>query len=499
MSHLSSPPDRAEPMPYFPIFLDLRGRVVLLAGGGEAAASKARLLIRAGAEILLVTDTLSPEMADLVESGAIFRIEQQFRPGLLNGTTLAFDGAGDPDLTDRLRTAAFSRNVPVNVIDVPDQCDFTVPAILDRSPIIVAISTGGGAPALARNIRQRLELAIPASYAGIARAATHCRKRVRSALDGFRDRQRFWDALFTDDRLMGLPEAAAIEAIETALTERDNGTSAGSVTLVGAGPGDPGLLTVKAVQAIAAADVVLHDALVPDAILALARRETRLISVGKRAGCRSVPQEFANRLMVSEAKRGLRVVRLKGGDPFIFGRAGEEADFLREQGVAVEIVPGITAAMGAAAQLGIPLTHRGVARSLRIVTAHCRTEAETDLIDWRSLADADTTLALYMGRDRLPAIVGDLITAGLPADTPAALVADATRPTMQVRYGALAALPDLTAAADNKAPSLILVGKAVALAPGWSMERPMPWGTEFTGSDRDPFAKARRAGTAHGS
>lgn len=498
MSHLSPLPDRAEPMPYFPIFLDLRGRVVLLVGGGEAAASKARLLIRAGADILLVAENLSPEMAELVDQGAISRIEQQFRPGLLDGATLAFDGAGDAELTDRLRAAAFSRNVPVNVIDVPDQCDFTVPAILDRSPIIIAISTGGGAPALARNIRQRLELAIPASYAGIARAAARCRQQVRAALAGFRDRQRFWDALFTDDRLMGLPEAAAIEAIEAALTTPRNEPPAGSVTLVGAGPGDPGLLTVKAVQAIAAADVILHDALVPDAILALARRETRLISVGKRAGCRSVPQEFTNRLMASEAKRGLRVVRLKGGDPFIFGRAGEEADFLRDQGVMLEIIPGITAAMGAAAQLGIPLTHRGVARSLRIVTAHCRTEAETELIDWRSLADADTTLALYMGRDRLPAIVGDLIAAGLPADTPAALVADATRPTMQVRYGALAGLPDRAAAGDNKAPSLILVGKAVALAPGWSKKRPMPWDGELTGSDRDPSAEVLRADTARG-
>ncbi|MDG5496073.1 siroheme synthase CysG [Niveispirillum sp. BGYR6] len=472
MSHLSPLPDRAEPMPYFPIFLDLRGRVVLLVGGGEAAASKARLLARAGADILLVAENLSPEMAELVDQGAISRIERQFRPGLLDGATLAFDGAGDAELTDRLRAAAFSRNVLVNVIDVPDQCDFTVPAILDRSPLIIAISTGGGAPALARNIRQRLELAIPASYAGIARAAARCRQQVRAALAGFRDRQRFWDALFTDDQLMGLPEAAAIEAIETALAKPRKQPPTGSVTLVGAGPGDPGLLTVKAVQAIAAADVILHDALVPDSILALARRETRLISVGKRAGCRSVPQEFTNRLMVSEARRGQRVVRLKGGDPFIFGRAGEEAAFLREQGVGVEIVPGITAAMGAAAQLGIPLTHRGVARSLRIVTAHCRTEAETDLIDWASLADPSTTLALYMGRDRLSTIAENLIGAGLPAQTPAALVANATRPDMQVQFAPLTALAGGSVLIDGTAPSLILIGNAVAQAPGWAAVTP---------------------------
>lgn len=477
MLHLSSRPDPANPMPCFPIFLDLRGRTVLLAGGGEASASKARLLARAGADIILVAANLCEEMEDLLTAGRIRRREAAFRPDLLDGAVIAIDGAGDPDLTDRIRCAAFPRNVPVNVVDVPEQCDFTVPAILDRSPVVVAVSTGGAAPALARNIRQRLEAAIPAGYAGLARAARQCRTRVRDALATTRDRQRFWDRVLsgpTAERLMAMEEEGAVKEIAAELTRFiDGGRDAGgSVALVGAGPGDPGLLTLHAARAIGSADIILHDALVPDSILALARRETRLVSVGKRAGCRSVPQEFTNRLMAACAGKGLRVVRLKGGDPFIFGRAGEEAEFLRERGVAVTVVPGITAAMGAAAQLGLPLTHRGVARSLRIVTAHRRTSAETEAIDWRDLADPATTLALYMGRERLGEIAASLIAAGLPPDTPAALVANACRSDGEVRFAAIADLPRAPALADPGAPSLILVGDAVAHAPGWAARHP---------------------------
>lgn len=475
MLHLSSRPDPASPMPYFPVFLDLRGRSVLLAGGGDAAASKARLLVRAGADILLLATEVGEEMLELLESGAIRRRETEFRPELLDGVTIAMDGSGDPDLTDRIRCAAFTRHVLVNVVDVPEQCDFTVPAILDRSPVVVAVSTGGGAPALARNIRQRLEAAIPAGYAGLARAAQRARAGVRDALSTTRDRQRFWDRVLSGtlaDRLMAMEEDGAVEEIMAELKHfiaggRDQG---GVVTLVGAGPGDPGLLTLSAARAIGSADIILHDALVPDSILALARRETRLVSVGKRAGCRSVPQEFTNRLMATCAKKGLRVVRLKGGDPFIFGRAGEEAEFLRGQGVAVTVIPGITAAMGAAAQLGLPLTHRGVARSMRVVTAHCRTSGETDAIDWTKLADPGTTLALYMGRDRLSDIAASLIKAGLPPDTPAALIANACRPDAEVRFATIAALPHAPALNNPGAPSLILVGDAVAHAPGWAVE-----------------------------
>ncbi|MBP7339069.1 siroheme synthase CysG [Niveispirillum sp.] len=473
MLHLSSRPDPATPMPYFPVFLDLRGRTVLLAGGGEAAASKARLLARAGADILLLAAEVEEEMQDMLESGAIRRRETAFRPELLDGAVIAIDGSGDPDLTDRIRSAAFTRNVPVNVVDVPEQCDFTVPAILDRSPVMVAVSTGGGAPALARNIRQRLEAAIPAGYAGLARAAQRARATVRAALSTTRDRQRFWDRVLSGplaERLMAMKEETAVAAIGAELSRfiTQGCDEGGSVTLVGAGPGDPGLLTLHAARAIGGADIILHDALVPDSILALARRETRLVSVGKRAGCRSVPQEFTNRLMAACARKGLRVVRLKGGDPFIFGRAGEEAAFLRAQGISVTVIPGITAAMGAAAQLGLPLTHRGVARSMRVVTAHCRTATETEGIDWDRLADPGTTLALYMGRDRLGDIAARLIQAGLPPDTPAALVANACRPDMAVRFATIAGLPHAPALPDPGAPSLILVGDAVALAPGWA-------------------------------
>jgi uroporphyrin-III C-methyltransferase / precorrin-2 dehydrogenase / sirohydrochlorin ferrochelatase len=402
MPHLPSQPDLGT-TPYFPILLDLRGRIVVLVGGGEAAASKARLLARAGAAILLVADRLSSAMVELLESGAIVRREFTFRPCLLDGAVLAIDGAGRPELTDTVRAAAFSRNVLVHVVDVPEHCDVMVPTLWDEPP------SGDAA-----------------------------------------------------DGLIGIPEAGLRQF------QYRQDEAAGSVALVGAGPGDPGLLTLNAARAIGEADVILHDALVPDSILAMARRETRLISVGKRAGCRSVPQEFTNRLMAAYAKRGLRVVRLKGGDPFIFGRAGEEAAFLRERGIAVTVVPGITAAIGAAAQLGLPLTHRGVARSLRIITAHCRTSTETDAIDWTSLADPSTTLALYMGRDRLGEIAKSLIAAGLPPTTPAALIANACRPDSEARFAPIVDLPNAPALTDPGAPSLILVGDAVAHAPGWA-------------------------------
>ncbi|SNS18141.1 MULTISPECIES: siroheme synthase CysG [unclassified Azospirillum] len=471
MLHPSLPPEG--PMPYFPVFMDLRGRRVLLAGGGDAAAAKARLLHRAGADILLLAARLEPEMAELLHAQSIARWESDFRPGLLDGVVLAIDGAGDPDLTDRIRSAAFSRNVPVNVVDVPEQCDFIVPAILDRAPVVVAVSTGGDAPALARIIRQRLESAIPAGIGRLARAAARCRSQVRAQLSGTRARQRFWDRMLGGeqaDRLMQMGEDAAAAYILAELEKHDAAGQGegGAVALVGAGPGDPGLLTLHAARAIETADIILHDALVSPAILSLARRECRLVPVGKRAGLPSVAQGFTNRMLAAFARRGLRVVRLKGGDPFIFGRGGEEAAYLREQGIAVRIIPGITAAAGAAAMLGLPLTHRGVARSLRLVTAQCQSRADTDAIDWASMADPTTTLAIYMGRDRAGDIAHALMKAGLPPQTPAALIANACRADASHHFAPVSQMEAAAMAVPAEAPALILIGDAVAQAPGWA-------------------------------
>jgi uroporphyrin-III C-methyltransferase/precorrin-2 dehydrogenase/sirohydrochlorin ferrochelatase len=268
---------------------------------------------------------------------------------------------------------------------------------------------------------------------------------------------------------MGMPEEAAVARIgeELALLPADLSEEPGSVALVGAGPGDPGLLTLHAARALESADVILHDALVPDGILGLARREARLLSVGKRAGRASVDQDLTNRLMETFARRGLRVVRLKGGDPFVFGRGGEEAAWLRERGIAVRVIPGITAAMGVAAELGLPLTHRGAARSLRLVTASCRTRAETEAMDWRSMADPGTTLAIYMGRDRIACVAEALAAAGLSPATPAVAVENGTQPGSRHRFAELRRLASTVRELDASAPVLVVIGDAVALAPGW--------------------------------
>lgn len=358
-----SPPEAGEAaaMPYFPIFLDLRGRRVLLVGGTGAAAAKARLLVRAGAAVTAVATVLDPDLAALARDGAVAWERRPFEPEMLDGAVIAIDGAGEPGLTARVRAAAAERNVPVNVVDVPEACDFQVPAILDRPPVVVAISTGGAAPALARVIRQRLEAAIPAGYAGLARAAQSCRELVKKRLAPGRSRQRFWDRVLAGplaDELMAMPEEAAAARIgeELARLSADPAGDPGSVTLVGAGPGDPGLLTLHAVRALESADVILHDAPVPEAVLGLARREARLLCVGEvdrgRAGRPSVDQRLTDRLMETYARRGLRVVRLKGDDPCMFGPGGEEAARLRGKGIAVRVVPGITAAMGVAVENG---------------------------------------------------------------------------------------------------------------------------------------------------
>ncbi len=469
---MPNPPSPPEALPYLPVFLDVRGRKVVLVGGTEATASKARLTVRAGAAAMVVADSLCPDLAALVREGSVVWHRDSFRPDLLDGAVIVIDGSGDAAVTAAVRAAAQARAIPCNVVDVPEQCDFIVPAILDRSPVVVAVSTGGAAPALARTIRQRLETAIPEGYGRLARAAQACRQRVKDALPTARARQRFWDAVLTGDladTLMALPEAEAVARIQADLARFAAAPAEeGSVTLVGAGPGDPGLLTLHAAKAIETADVILHDALVPDAILSLARRETRCVPVGKRAGRPSVAQAFTNRMMAACAARGLRVVRLKGGDPFIFGRGGEEAEYLRRKGIAVGVLPGITAAVGAAAELGLPLTHRGVARSLRLVTAQCRSAAETAAIDWRRLADPATTLAVYMGREQAGTIAAALMAAGLPPSTPAAIAAEACRPQRAHAFTTVATLGSAAASLGGDGPALLFIGDAVAAAPGFA-------------------------------
>lgn len=467
-------PDQAQDIPLFPLFMDLRGRRVLVLGGGDMATSKSRLLMRSGADVAVVTSSLGPALSALIREaapvGSITWAAETFDPAQVAGCALVFDADEDEPLTEHARQACHAQGVPFNAVDRPGHCDFTVPARLERAPVVVALSTGGTAPALARVLRQRLEKAIPEGFGRLAQVASACRQRVKDQLTTSRDRQRFWDSIFAEpvaDALMALPPEAAITEIHRRLdafgAERGD---AGSVALVGAGPGDPGLLTLHASKAIEGADVILYDALVAPSILSLARRETRLIPVGKRAGQPSVSQDFTNRMMVALAQRGQRVVRLKGGDPFVFGRGGEEAEHLRRHGIAVRIVPGITAAAGIAAQLGIPLTHRGLARSLRLATASCRSQAETQAVDWAAMAEPATTLAIYMGHGQAAAVSQGLQAGGLDPETPVAVIENGTRPEAVHRYGALSRLADC-AHPFGDGPVMVLVGSVVALAPDY--------------------------------
>ena len=442
-----------ETLPYLPLFMDLRkGRPCLVIGSGDMAANKTALLRRAGADVRNLA------AAD-------------FTPAALDDVALVVDAADDARLTAALAGLARARGVPLNVVDKPEFCDFIFPAILDRSPVVVAVSTGGLAPALARLIRQRLELAVPSAFGRLARLAGEFRRKVQDALPTARQRLRYWDEVLDgragDLAMHGREDEARAEMERLLGRTAADGTDSGPgrVHLVGAGPGDPDLLTLAAIRAIKRADVILYDHLVGEGVLEFARRDAERISVGKRAGRHSVKQADINALLLEHACRGRRVVRLKGGDPLMFGRAGEEAEYLRRHGVEVSIVPGVTAALGCAAAAQIPLTLRGVSRSVQFVTAHCLDDDATRALDWSRLANPDGTLAIYMGRSQLAHFSARLIEAGLSPDTPAAAIENGTRPDERRCFATLDTLPARAAAELGDGPTLVMVGAAIGHRP----------------------------------
>jgi uroporphyrin-III C-methyltransferase/precorrin-2 dehydrogenase/sirohydrochlorin ferrochelatase len=463
---------------YFPLFADLRGRRVLVVGGGEVAERKVRLLIEAGARIDIVArGIVANELAAWVGDGLASWQAHEFHESMLDGVTLAVAATSDAALNERVAGAARARHLLCNVVDDAERSSFIVPAIVDRSPLVIAISSGGVAPVLARLARERIEVLFDESFGTLARLLADWRGRIKRALPDVGARRRFYERAVRG-RVAELvrsrqPEAAG-EEIERELTVPSQHTK-GSVVLVGAGPGDPGLLTLNALRALQEADVILHDRLVSDAVLALARRDAERISVGKAAGAHSVPQSRIHELLVEHALAGRRVVRLKGGDPFVFGRGGEELEILARHGIPFEVVPGITAAIGCAAYAGIPLTHRDHAQSVRFVTAHCGESA--DALDWASLAQPRQTLALYMGVAALGRIAGQLLAHGRAATTPVAIVENGSRPDQRVTLTTLAALDDASRRADILSPALLIVGEVAALAAElhWFGSTPRPW------------------------
>ncbi len=451
-------------MKQFPVFLTLTDRACLVVGGGDVAARKVRLLRSAGARITVVSPDLCPALDVMAAAGTVAFENRRFQDDDLAGRTLVIAATDDPKVNEEVAMLARQRNIPVNVVDQPRLCTFTVPSIVDRDPVVIAVSTGGASPVLARLLRARLETLIPAAYGNLARLVSGFRQQVKQRYAESRERRRFWEEVLQGpiaEMLLSGRESAARAALQETIQQPSHQPPKGEVYLVGAGPGDPDLLTFRALRLLQQADVVLYDRLVAPEVLDMTRRDAERIYVGKARAEHSVPQPTINELLVSLAQQGKRVLRLKGGDPFIFGRGGEEIDRLAEANIPFQVVPGITAAAGCAAYAGIPLTHRDYAQSCVFVTGHLQDNSVN--LNWDALVQPKQTVVIYMSLTGLPLICESLIQHGLPATMPAALVEQGTTKRQRVITGTLQTLPDLVKAADVHAPTLVIVGQVVKL------------------------------------
>lgn len=450
-------------MEFLPLFHNLRGARVLVVGGGEIALRKSRLLADAGAVLRVVAPEIGTELRELIGSSGGEQILRGYSEADLNGCVLIIAATDDEPLNAQVSADARQRGVPVNVVDAPALCSVIFPAIVDRSPLVIAVSSGGDAPVLARLIRAKMESWIPPTYGHLAGLAARFRHQVKKLLPNVQQRRAFWEEVFqgpiADRQLAG--QGAEAERMLQAKIDGEAPPATGEVYLVGAGPGDPDLLTFKALRLMQQADVVLYDRLVAPAILELCRRDADRIYVGKQRAEHALPQDQINQQLVALAKQGKRVVRLKGGDPFIFGRGGEEIEELAANGIPFQVVPGITAASGCAAYAGIPLTHRDYAQSVRFVTGHLKNN--TSDLPWHDLVSPGQTLVFYMGLIGLPIICEELIRHGRGADTPAALIQQGTTVNQRVFTGTLADLPRMVAEHEVHAPTLVIVGEVVVL------------------------------------
>lgn len=451
-------------MDLYPLFADLKGRAVLVIGGGAVAERKIAMLLRAGARIEVVATRLSEGLQALRRAGQLVHRALVFTPAQLDSAWLAVAATDDSALNQRVAAAAAARRIWVNVVDDVALSSFQVPAIVDRSPLVIAVSSGGSAPMLARRVRERIERLLAPSLGTLAGLLDRWRARIRAARPQVDARRDWYDALLQGS-VPALVDAGQIDAAERALADalaQPQRPRTGRVILVGAGPGAAGLLTLDALRALQQADLILHDALVSDEVLELARRDAEKISVGKRRMGQSTAQAEIHRLLIEHARAGKVVVRLKGGDPFVFGRGGEELEALRAAGIDYTVVPGVTAALACAAYAGIPLTHREHAQSLRLVTAHCADSIDT--LDWRALAAERQTLAVYMGSHRLDLLRERLLAHGRAADTPVAIIENGSRPQQRVLVGTLDELPTLASVHQVQSPALLVIGEVAALA-----------------------------------
>ncbi|MBN9020319.1 MAG: uroporphyrinogen-III C-methyltransferase [Rhizobiales bacterium] len=447
----------------FPAFHKVEGRRVVVAGGGEAAAAKLRLLAETSAVPFVFAPRLDAEAAEVVASGGVVHVARWPGAADLAGAALFFAASGEAERDRALAGIGREAGVPVNVVDRPDLCDFYVPAIVNRAPLAIAISTEGTGPVLARHVRARIEAMLAPAIGDLAALAESLRERVAAQITGTEARRRFWAHFFSGPTAAKVlagriaeGHAEAADAIDSAATA----TLAGHVSLVGAGPGAEDLLTLRAQRLLQEADVIVYDKLVPDAVVAMGRRDALRIYVGKSKGAHAASQDEINEILIREARDGRRVVRLKSGDPLIFGRAGEEMAALKAAGISFDIVPGVTAAIAAAADFAIPLTLRDVASSFVMATGH---DMRGDTLpDWAGLALSGATVAVYMGRSVAARVAARLIEAGLAPSTPVAVIENASREDRKAYAGRLDELAAVAGKGDVDGPAVIIVGKVIA-------------------------------------
>ena len=449
----------------FPVFIKLNNQPCLVIGGGEVALRKIRMLLKAKANITVVAPELCDELSEMKKADKIIHAQTVFSDQQLIGCKLVIAATNDRALNQQISQLTQERNIPVNVVDDPELCSFIMPSVIERLPVQIAISTGGHSPVLARLLRAKLETLIPSSYGRLAELMGQFRDKAKQLLPDFHQRRHFWENILQGsvaELLFSGQEKAAKEKLESFFNNPEQSlTETGNVALIGCGPGDPDLLTFRALRLMQQADVVLYDRLVAPEIVDLVRKDAERVYVGKKRDQHMLPQEDINELLIRLAKEGKHVVRLKGGDPFIFGRGGEEIQSLASQGIPFQVVPGITAATGCASYAGIPLTHRDYAQSCIFVTGHLK-DGSVDL-DWKSLVHKNQTIVIYMGLMGLKKICEELIKHGMQNNMPVALIQQGTTVGQKVLIGTVQTLPHLAANQTIHPPTLIIVGEVVNL------------------------------------
>ncbi len=483
-------------MDQLPIFFNVRGRGVAVIGGGLSAAGKAEMALQAGALVKVFAEKLCEAFDELKADAGLSIFPHEPLAQDLDGCALLYCASEDMKQNRNAHALARAARIPCNVVDTPELCDFTLPSIVDRSPVMIAISTAGTSPILGRMIKARLETLLPSAYGRVAGFVGRYRERVAIALKDFRQRRRFWERIFDGpvvDLVLAGHDAEAAAEFDAQLQAAAQGAKyrqRGEVYLVGAGPGDPDLLTFKALRLMQRADVVLYDRLIGKGILNLVRRDAERIYVGKLPQDHTIAQREISEMLLRLAHEGKRVLRLKGGDPFMLGRGGEEIELLAAAGIPFQVVPGITAACGCAAYAGIPLTHRDHAQTCVFVTGHTK-HGRADL-DWNTLLQPHQTVAVYMGLALLAELSGAFIDNGASPASPVALIENGTRPNQRVLSGTLGTIAERAAKAGVKGPAILIIGSVVRLREklGWFVPEAQAGDTKCTMAEELAIAVA---------